>query len=284
MDEIRIENLKVYAYHGVYEEENEKGQNFYVNAVLYADTHKAGQEDKRELITSYGDVCHFIYDFVSTHVFKLIETVAEKTAEAVLSEFPLLHGITLEIRKPEAPIALEFESVSVKITRMWHTACLALGSNVGNRPAYIKGAIETLDADAKCRSISSSELVRTTAYGGVAQNEFFNGAVLIKTLYTPEELLDRIHEIENASGRERKQHWGPRTLDIDIIFYDDLIMYTDTLQIPHIDMQNRDFVLEPLSQIVPYKVHPIFGKTVIQLYEEVQKTGEKHIIEPDYLQ
>ncbi|MDE7017304.1 MAG: 2-amino-4-hydroxy-6-hydroxymethyldihydropteridine diphosphokinase [Lachnospiraceae bacterium] len=284
MDEIRIENLKIYAYHGVYEEENEKGQNFYVNAVLYADTHKAGQEDQKELITSYGDVCHFIYDFVSTHVFKLIETVAEKTAEAVLSEFPLLEGITLEIRKPEAPIALEFESVSVKITRMWHTACLALGSNVGNRPAYIKDAIETLGADVKSRVICASELVRTRAYGGVEQNEFFNGALVMKTLYTPEELLDRIHEIENAAGRERKQHWGPRTLDIDIIFYDDLIMYTDVLQIPHVDMQNRDFVLEPLSQIVPYKVHPILGKTIVQLYEEVQKTGERHIIEPDYLQ
>ena len=124
MDEIIIENLKVYAYHGVYKEENEKGQNFYVNAVLYADTRKAGKEDKRELTTSYGDVCQFIHTFMSENLFQLIETVAERTAEAVLSHFPLLEGITLEIRKPEAPIDLEFESVSVKITRMWHNACL----------------------------------------------------------------------------------------------------------------------------------------------------------------
>lgn len=284
MDEIRIDNLKVYAHHGVYKEENEKGQNFYVNAVLYTDMRMAAKEDKRELITSYGEVCHFMHDFISSHVYKLIETVAEKTAEAVLSEFPLLDGITLEVRKPEAPIELEFESVSVKITRMWHTVCLATGSNVGNRPGHIRNAIETLDADAKCRVVTSSEFVRSTAYGGVEQNEFFNGALLMKTLYTPEELLEKIHEIENASGRERKLHWGPRTLDIDIIFYDDLIMYTDTLQIPHVDMQNRDFVLEPLSQIVPYKVHPILGKTVIQLYGEVQKTGEKHVIDPEYIQ
>ena len=141
MDEIIIENLKVFAHHGVYQEETEKGQNFYVNAVLYTDTRKAGREDKRELITSYGDVCQFIYRFVSENVYKLIETVAEKTAEAVLSEFPLLEGVTLEIRKPEAPIGLEFQSVSVKITRMWHTAILATGSNVGNRPKYIKDAV-----------------------------------------------------------------------------------------------------------------------------------------------
>ncbi|MCI8358342.1 MAG: 2-amino-4-hydroxy-6-hydroxymethyldihydropteridine diphosphokinase [Lachnospiraceae bacterium] len=284
MDEIIIENLKVFAYHGVYQEENEKGQNFYVNAVLYTDTGKAGREDNREMTTSYGDVCQFIHQFVGENLFKLIETLAERTAEAVLSHFPLLEGITLEIRKPEAPIDLEFESVSVKITRMWHNVCLATGSNLGNRPKFIKDAIEAIDLDEKCKVIKSSELVRSRSYGNVEQGEFFNGALLIRTLYSPEELLVRLHEIEDASGRQRVKHWGPRTLDLDIIFYDDMILDTDTLQIPHIDMHNRDFVLEPLSQIVPYKIHPVFGKSVIQLYEEVQKTGERYVIDSEYIQ
>ena len=284
MDEIIIENLKVFAYHGVYQEENEKGQNFYVNAVLYTDTGKAGREDNREMTTSYGDVCQFIHQFVGENLFKLIETVAERTAEAVLSHFPLLEGITLEIRKPEAPIDLEFESVSVKITRMWHNVCLATGSNLGNRPKFIKDAIEVIDLDEKCKVIKSSELVRSRSYGNVEQGEFFNGALLIRTLYSPEELLVRLHEIEDASGRQRVKHWGPRTLDLDIIFYEDMILDTDTLQIPHIDMHNRDFVLEPLSQIVPYKIHPVFGKSVIQLYEEVQKTGERYVIDSEYIQ
>ena len=284
MDEIIIENLKVFAYHGVYQEENEKGQNFYVNAVLYTDTGKAGREDNREMTTSYGDVCQFIHQFVGENLFKLIETLAERTAEAVLSHFPLLEGITLEIRKPEAPIDLEFESVSVKITRMWHNLCLATGSNLGNRPKFIKDAIEAIDLDEKCKVIKSSELVRSRSYGNVEQGEFFNGALLIRTLYSPEELLVRLHEIEDASGRQRVKHWGPRTLDLDIIFYDDMILDTDTLQIPHIDMHNRDFVLEPLSQIVPYKIHPVFGKSVIQLYEEVQKTGERYVIDSEYIQ
>ena len=284
MDEIIIENLKVFAYHGVYQEENEKGQNFYVNAVLYTDTGKAGREDNREMTTSYGDVCQFIHQFVGENLFKLIETLAERTAEAVLSHFPLLEGITLEIRKPEAPIDLEFESVSVKITRMWHNVCLATGSNLGNRPKFIKDAIEAIDLDEKCKVIKSSELVRSRSYGNVEQGEFFNGALLIRTLCSPEELLVRLHEIEDASGRQRVKHWGPRTLDLDIIFYDDMILDTDTLQIPHIDMHNRDFVLEPLSQIVPYKIHPVFGKSVIQLYEEVQKTGERYVIDSEYIQ
>lgn len=283
MDEIIIENLKVYAYHGVYKEENDEGQNFYVNAVLYTDTRRAGNEDKLGLTTSYGEVCQFIHEYISKNVFKLIESVAEKTAEAVLSEFPLVEGVTLEIRKPEAPIGLEFQSVSVKITRRWHMACIALGSNMGDRQKYIEDGIAALAEDSRCSIVKISELVRTTAYGNIEQDEFLNGALVMKTLYTPEELLNKIHKIEEAAGRERKQDWGPRTLDLDIIFYDDVIMDTDALQIPHVDMQNRDFVLEPLAQLVPYVVHPVFGKTVIQLYEEVQKSGEKHVIGSEYI-
>lgn len=279
MDEIIIENLQVYAHHGVYEEENEQGQNFYVNAVLYTNTAKAGKDDNLELSTDYGKVCRFIHKLISNKVYNLIETVAEKTAEAVLLEFPLVKGITLEIRKPEAPIGLEFQSVSVKITRIWHMACVAVGSNIGDTQKNIDDAVNAVAQDKKCRMIKVSDLVRSTAYGGVEQEEFLNGAVMLKTLYTPEELLDRLHEIEQAAGRTRDIHWGPRTLDLDIIFYDDLIMYTDDLIIPHVDMQNRDFVLKPLSQLVPYVIHPILGKTVLQLYEEVKTDGEKHVID-----
>ena len=279
MDEIIIENLQVYAHHGVYREENENGQNFYVNAVLYTNTAKAGKDDNLELTTDYGKVCQLIHKLIYKNVYNLIETVAEKTAEAVLMEFPLVEGITLEIRKPEAPIGYEFQSVSVKITRVWHMTCLAVGSNVGDKQKNIEDAIAAIAHDEKCRLVKASDIVRSTAYGGVEQEEFLNGAVMVKTLYTPEELLKKLHEIEQAAGRKRDIHWGPRTLDLDIIFYDDLIMHTDDLVIPHVDMQNRDFVLKPLSQLVPYVVHPLLGKTVQQLYEELQIAGEKHIID-----
>lgn len=279
MDEIIIENLQVYAHHGVYKEENDNGQNFYVNAVLYTDTSKAGKEDNLELTTDYGMVCQLIHKLIYKNVYNLIETVAEKTAEAVLTEFPLVEGITLEIRKPEAPIGLEFQSVSVKITRVWHIACIAAGSNIGDKKKYIGDAIEAIDRDEKCRLIKSSELIRSTAYGGVKQEDFLNGAVMVKTLYTPTELLAKLHEIEQAAGRTRDVHWGARTLDLDIIFYDDLIMQTDELTIPHADMQNRDFVLKPLVQLIPCVRHPVIGKTVQQLYEDVISSGEKHVID-----
>lgn len=278
LDEIIIENLKVYAHHGVYQEENEKGQNFYVNAVLYSDTGKAGMEDNLALTTDYGIVCEFLHRFIHSRTYALIEAVAEETAKAVLMEFPLLEGITLEIRKPEAPIGLEVESVSVKITRKWHTVCLSLGSNMGDRQKYIEDGIKTIESDPLCKDIRISDLVRSTPYGETDQDEFINGALIMKTLYQPMELLNFLHEIEKAAGRKRLVHWGPRTLDLDILLYDDLILHTDKLTIPHLDMVNRDFVLQPLAQIAPYEIHPVSGKTVTRLWEEIQNIGEKHVL------
>lgn len=278
LDEIIIENLRVYAHHGVYQEENEKGQNFYVNAVLYTDTRKAGTEDKLALTTDYGVVCEFLHHFICSRAYALIETVAEETAKAILMKFPLLEGITLEIRKPEAPIGPKVESVSVKITRSWHTVCLSLGSNMGERHKYIEDGIKTIESDPLCKDIRVSDLIRSTPYGETNQDEFINGALIMKTLYQPMELLDFLHEIEKAAGRERLIHWGPRTLDLDILLYDDLILHTDRLSIPHLDMINRDFVLQPLTQIAPYRIHPVSGKTVIRLWEEIQNAGEKHVL------
>ena len=104
------------------------------------------------------------------------------------------------------------------------------------------------------------------------QDEFLNGVCQIETLYTPEELLDFLHLLEQAAHRERKVHWGPRTLDLDILLYDNLVMYTHELAIPHIDMQHRDFVLAPMAEIAPYVEHPVLHKSMLQLWKELEGT------------
>lgn len=278
MDQILIENLRIYAHHGVYAEENENGQNFYINAVLDTNTKRAGVMDRLELSTNYGEVCLFFQRFLTEHTYKLIETAAEKAAEALLLKFPLVRCITLEIRKPEAPIPLSFDSVSVRITRGWKKAYLACGSNMGKREEYLNAAVEAFRQDEKCRVMQVSDWITTTPYGGVEQEDYLNGVIAIETLYTPKELLECIHEIEKDNDRERKVHWGPRTLDLDILLYEDCIMYTETLKIPHADMHNRDFVLAPLAQIAPYEMHPVLHKSVMQLYQEVKQHGEAHVL------
>ena len=270
MDEIRIENLKVFANHGVFKEEQESGQDFYINAVLYGDTRKAGTTDELDESTNYGDVCHYINRFVSENVYKLIETVAENLARELLTHFPLVKAIDLEIRKPHAPIGLPFESVSVKIHRAWHQVYVAFGSNMGDKAAHIERGLALLNAYDGVRVEKESDLIHTAPYGGVEQEEFLNGVASVKTYLSPWELLDVLHEVEASENRERIVRWGPRTLDLDIIFYDDLVIDEEELCIPHIDMQNREFVLQPMMELAPYKRHPITGKTVQEMLTELR--------------
>jgi len=269
MDIIRIDNLEVYAYHGAYDEEKEKGQYFYVNAELYTNTRKAGMNDDLDASTNYGTVCDFIHDFMTKHTYDLIETVAEQLAQALLLEFKLVKSILLEIRKPHAPIEKEFESVSVEIERGWHEAFVAFGSNLGDKEKFIDEAIEALSNLPQINIVAISDKIVTEPYGNVEQDVFLNGVMKIETLLPADELLQILQKVEEHAGRERKIHWGPRTLDLDIIFYDDDIISEDDLIVPHPDMKNRDFVLKPLMQIAPYKLHPVYRKTISDMYAEL---------------
>lgn len=269
MDIIRIDNLEVYAYHGVYDEEKEKGQYFYINAELCTNTRKAGMNDDLDASTNYGTVCDFIHDFMTKHTYDLIETVAEQLAQALLLEFKLVKSVLLEIRKPHAPIEKEFESVSVEIERGWHEAFVAFGSNLGDKEKFIDEAIEALSNLPQINIVAISDKIVTEPYGNVEQDVFLNGVMKIETLLPADELLQILQKVEEHAGRERKIHWGPRTLDLDIIFYDDDIISEDDLIVPHPDMKNRDFVLKPLMQIAPYKLHPVYRKTISDMYAEL---------------
>lgn len=277
-DKIIIETLEVFAHHGVLEEEQRKGQIFQVNAVLYTDAHRAGLEDNLFYSVDYGQVCQFITNWMQENTYQLLEAVAEKMSKAILLKYDRIVAVDLEIRKPQAPIPLPFGCISVKIHRRWHTAYLTMGSNMGDKVQYISGAIRALTAHPQIKVKKVSDLILSKPYGVTDQENFLNGALEIETLLEPEELLDALHDMEDAAGRTRVRRWGPRTLDIDIIFYDKLVYESDNVVIPHPDMQNRDFVLEPLSTLAPYYRHPLLGKTVIQLYHELDP-GKKTKVE-----
>ena len=269
-DEIRIEELQIFAHHGVFDFETENGQNFYVNATLYTDTKKAGKTDELTDSTNYGEVCQFITKFLTTNTYKLLEAAAEHVVEALLLKFPLIKGISFEIRKPEAPIPLPFGSVSVKIERFWHTAYIALGSNMGEKEKYLDMALDEFRANPKIRLGKVASYIETEPYGGVEQDRFINSMCCVETLYSPYDLLDELHRIEQLAERKREIHWGPRTLDLDIIYYDDLVMAEEDLIIPHADMENRTFVLEPLCEIAPYLRHPVSGTTTKGMLERLK--------------
>ena len=270
-DKIHIKNLEVFGKHGVFPEENKLGQKFLINAVLYTSTREAGKTDDLTKSIHYVEVSHVMTKYMMEHTFQLIESAAEQMAKALLLQFEHLEWIDLEIQKPWAPIGLPLESVSVEISRGWHRAFIATGSNLGERGAYIRQGIEALKACEECVVEKESELIVTEPYGVTEQPEFLNGMLQIKTLFTPLELLEKLNEIEASAKRERKVHWGPRTLDLDIIFYDDLVLDTERLTIPHPDMQNREFVLQPLAELAVWYRHPVLGKTVRKMLEELKE-------------
>ena len=270
-DRIHIKNLEIFAKHGVFPEENVLGQKFVVSAVLFTSTREAGQTDDLTKSIHYGEVSHFIRRFLEDHTYQLLETVAERLAEELLLKTERLEGVRLEIKKPWAPVGLPLETVSVEIERGWHTAYIALGSNMGDKRAYLDLGVEGLRRTKGCQISAVSDYLATEPYGVTDQDEFLNGAMKIRTLLTPFELLKRLHEIEQEAGRERIIRWGPRTLDLDILLYDDLILDDEELHIPHIEMYKRDFVLKPLCQIAPYVRHPMYNRTVQELLEALEE-------------
>jgi 2-amino-4-hydroxy-6-hydroxymethyldihydropteridine diphosphokinase len=145
-------------------------------------------------------------------------------------------------------------------------AFIALGANLGDREANVRGALRELAADLQTRMLQVSPLLESPAVGGPPDSPaFLNAVAEIETSRAPEALLDRLLYIERQLGRVRKQKWEPRLIDLDILLYGDEIIHTPRLTVPHPLMHQRRFVLEPLAQIAPDIAHPVFHKTAAEL-------------------
>ncbi|WGS66107.1 2-amino-4-hydroxy-6-hydroxymethyldihydropteridine diphosphokinase [Marinitoga aeolica] len=152
-------------------------------------------------------------------------------------------------------------------------SAIALGSNVGNRLNNIKRAIELLSKYVEIIKISN--IYETEPWGYTEQDTFLNACVLINTELEPYELLKICKNIEKDLKRKQRFKWGPREIDLDIIYYGDLVLEKDDLNIPHKHMFERDFVIVPLNDISPDWKHPIFNKTIKERYDEIDKSKIK---------
>lgn len=147
---------------------------------------------------------------------------------------------------------------------------IGLGSNLGERDKNIRTALEKMK-EKGIELLKVSSVLETEPYGYTDQPKFLNAVCLVETNLTPDQLLDVLLEIEKEMGRVRERKWGPRIIDLDIIFYEDLVLESERLIVPHPDMHNRWFVLAPLAEICPDYVHPKLKKTVRELLQELTR-------------
>lgn len=270
-DYIEIDNLIVFANHGVFREEETMGQRFMISLKLYADISKAANTDDISNSINYGEVCSFVTEFTKTHRAKLIEKAAQDIAYALLEKYPLLKTVEVKLKKPWAPIGLPLDNVLVNVTRGRAVAYLGIGSNMGDKKGYLDFAVKSIEENPYCKILNVSDYIETEPVGEVEQDKFLNACIAVETFLPPYDLLALVNEIENKAGRTREIHWGPRTLDVDILLYDERVINSEKLTIPHREMTKREFVLKPLSEIAPFAYHPIKHKYISELLEDLKK-------------
>lgn len=275
MDKIIIKDLEIFAYHGVLEQEKRAGQTFIVSAELGVCLRDAGMTDDLKKTVSYADVCEDIKNVMTGEKYDLIEAAAENIADTILLKYDKIKEVRVVLKKPEAPIDMIFDSMCVDITRKKHIVYLGIGSNLGDKEGYLDYAVDQLNKDDYIKVNKVSTYIVTKPYGNVEQDDFLNGCLEIETLYDPEALLAVVNDIEKGAGRRRVIHWGPRTLDIDILLYDRDIIMEEKLTVPHLEMAKRAFVLEPLCEIAPYAYHPGYNRTVLELLDMLRQTANQ---------
>lgn len=154
---------------------------------------------------------------------------------------------------------------------------IALGSNVGDSPTILKSALDILDHTPGIALEAKSHCYRTVAVGP-PQPDVLNACALLSTTLEPQDLLNTLLQIEAKFGRVRRERWGPRSLDLDLLLFDDRILQQPGLQIPHPRMNQRAFVLVPLAEIAADWVEPVSGKAIAELLQQVDCSGVKEVV------
>jgi len=271
MDQLIIKNLELFGYHGVNAEEKVMGQKFILDVIVTLDLSDAGETDSLDKAINYALLCHELQKEFKQTKHNLIEKAATVLCDYILLNYSLVTHVDLTLKKPWAPIHLPIEYPAVRLNREWHYAYVAVGGNLGDKRGTIEKALSLIQQSSHSVILKRSTLIETEPVGYLDQDTFLNGVVLVKTLLNPEKFLRFLLTLESELKRERTIKWGPRTIDLDIIYYDDCILSSEDIILPHPRMHERTFVLEPLNEIAPYLLHPILQKRTFQLLENLRK-------------
>ncbi|RUT24346.1 folate biosynthesis protein [Asaia sp. W19] len=249
---IRIDRLSVFGHHGVLPEETRLGQNFLIDLVATVETWTATQNDDYRAAVCYAALCDHVVALVAGEPVQLIETLADRIAEALLAAFPTITRLTIRVNKPAAPIPHPFGMVSVETTReRFLPVGFSLGCNMGDRESALSMAVTWLGVTPGVKIEAVSGLYRTAPFGGVEQPDFYNLCVTGRSALEPLALLRVCKEIESRLGRVPGQRWGQRAMDVDLLYLGDQVVEAPVLTLPHRGIAERAFVLVPLAEIAP---------------------------------
>jgi len=259
---ILIKDLVLYGYHGVREQEKEQGQDFMFNISIYIRGSGLKNSDSLQHTLSYSDVIREVKKINEGQRFDLLETLSRVTADRIINMSDVVEKVDIRIEKPHPPIDEKLGSVGVEysVSRMdrqvhrenGETVFISLGSNMGDRKRNIERALEGLERDPRVDIVKTSSLYETGPMYVQDQEDFYNMVALLKVGLDPFSLLGLIKGIEHDMGRKAgEKRYGPRPIDIDILYFGDRRLHSDILEIPHPGIKERKFVLLPLEEVAP---------------------------------
>jgi 2-amino-4-hydroxy-6-hydroxymethyldihydropteridine diphosphokinase len=146
-----------------------------------------------------------------------------------------------------------------------HTAYIGIGTNLGDKKNNIRKALNLINSDTDCNILKSSSLYETLPYGFEHESNFYNAVVKLETKYPLYDFFNLLKNIEKKLGRKKTVRWDAREIDLDILFYDDLIYSDETLTVPHKGIAERDFVLIPLKEVAPKLIHPVLNTKIADI-------------------
>ena len=275
-DQIVLKGISAKGHHGVLDFEKRDGQVFVVDVTMHVDLGPAGASDDLADTVNYAEVAGDVVALIEGDPLDLIEALASRIADRVLAR-PLVEAVEVVVHKPEAPVGHPFTDVQVRVTRERQShVVIAMGSNIGDSIETLHDAAISLYGLIDIIEVSAP--VETDPVGGPEQPVFLNAVVTGTTHLAPSSLLAGLHDIERAHGRTREVHWGPRTLDLDLIQYGDPVFDTDvvmdspTLTLPHPRAHERGFVLVPWLDVDAAAELPGAGP-VADLVEQLGVSG-----------
>ena len=274
MFKIIIKNLNLFGYHGVKESEKEDGQNFCFNIEILLGASDFPDTDDLEDTLNYSGVIELIKNINSSRSFNLLETLSRTIADRIMEISSIVEKVTVKIEKTSPPIKENLESVGVECVLDRRNlknngksgnkngsgsgpepgevdVYMSLGSNIGNKERNLRKAVELINRNPNINIIKVSSIYETEPIYLKDQDYFYNIVLLAKvnSKISPFEMLGFLKGIEFSFGGKKDRRFGPRIIDIDLLFYGEMFIDSDFLTIPHQGIEERKFVLVPLSEI-----------------------------------